>query len=499
MAEELEELWKKLTVTEEENEDIVLGSNSTRVAKEVGKNCIVMKVLTQRCVSVDALKKNLRMLWKPNKGLQVAEIEDNLFLAEFGDSRDKKKVMEMRPWSFEKQLMLMREFEGELIPKEIVLKWSPFWIQIYNLPLKCMTSGTGNAIGAKIGEVLEVDVPENGVQWGKYFRVRVNVDTTKKLVRGKKINIEECGSRWVYFKYERLPNFCYRCGMLDHGEKECLEQAPVEESGEKGNAQYGPWLRGEPGRRANKEVESTGEGGRLNNKHKDEGFERGMRNQPGKSTAPDQQTENGGVTAARKSRPVGLSQRPNTEVSGVLGESSEGKHENGNEKFQGEKNAGMLYENSIGNMNETKKHEDTNMGSPRETATREDWNVSTGLENSNTEKVSEVETQVSWAETNTGPLAMCYETNKGWIEEKLGPTSRHWKRLARTIKNTSPSDNLVSAGVKRGGPVSVQELDPNTLCAKKGKGKSVECKTSNEEDKVDGGVAVAARQHRRAQ
>ena len=288
MAEELEELWKKLTVTEEENEDIVLGSNSTRVAKEVGKNCIVMKVLTQRCVSVDALKKNLRMLWKPNKGLQVAEIEDNLFLAEFGDSWDKKKVMEMRPWSFEKQLMLMREFEGELIPKEIVLKWSPFWIQIYNLPLKCMTSGTGNAIGAKIGEVLEVDVPENGVQWGKYLRVRVSVDTTKKLVRGKKINIEDCGSRWVYFKYERLPNFCYRCGMLDHGEKECLEQAPVEESGEKGNAQYGPWLRGEPGRRANKEVESTGEGGRPNNKHRVEGSERGMRNQPGKSTTPDQ-------------------------------------------------------------------------------------------------------------------------------------------------------------------------------------------------------------------
>lgn len=38
MVEELEELWKKLTVTEEEDEDIVLGSNSTKVAKKVGKN-----------------------------------------------------------------------------------------------------------------------------------------------------------------------------------------------------------------------------------------------------------------------------------------------------------------------------------------------------------------------------------------------------------------------------------------------------------------------------
>ena len=68
MADELEELWKKPMVTEEEEEDIVLGSNNTKVAKEAGKNCIVMKVLTQRSVNVEALKKNMRMLWKPDKG-----------------------------------------------------------------------------------------------------------------------------------------------------------------------------------------------------------------------------------------------------------------------------------------------------------------------------------------------------------------------------------------------------------------------------------------------
>ena len=68
MADELEELWKKPTVIEEEEEDIILGSNNTKVAKVAGKNCIVMKVLTQRSVNVEASKKNMRMLWKPNKG-----------------------------------------------------------------------------------------------------------------------------------------------------------------------------------------------------------------------------------------------------------------------------------------------------------------------------------------------------------------------------------------------------------------------------------------------
>ena len=96
----------------------------------------------------------------------------------------------MCPWSFEKQLVLMQEFERELVPKHIVMKWVPFWIQIFNLPLKSRTKEIGWTIRSKLGEVLEVDVSESRVQWGKYLRVRVRIDVTKKLIRGKKINIE---------------------------------------------------------------------------------------------------------------------------------------------------------------------------------------------------------------------------------------------------------------------------------------------------------------------
>ena len=70
--------------------------------------------------------------------------------------------MEMRPWSYENQLVLIREFEGELVLKEISFRWSSFWIQIYNLSLKSMTNGLSYVIRGKIGEVLEIDVPKRG-------------------------------------------------------------------------------------------------------------------------------------------------------------------------------------------------------------------------------------------------------------------------------------------------------------------------------------------------
>lgn len=62
MAEELEVLWSKFSFTEEEDEGIELNVDSTRAAKEVGKNCVVMKIMARKSISLDAPRKNLRML-----------------------------------------------------------------------------------------------------------------------------------------------------------------------------------------------------------------------------------------------------------------------------------------------------------------------------------------------------------------------------------------------------------------------------------------------------
>lgn len=82
MTEELEQLWKKLSFTEEEDEDIVLGENSTKIAKELVKNFLVMKILTQHSINIEALRKTMRMLWKTNKTVQISEIKEKLFLGE---------------------------------------------------------------------------------------------------------------------------------------------------------------------------------------------------------------------------------------------------------------------------------------------------------------------------------------------------------------------------------------------------------------------------------
>lgn len=252
MEEELESWWQKLSLTEEEDEKIALGRNSTKAAKEVGLCCLVMKILSRRSIGIDALRKNLRMVWKPNKGIQISEIDDEMFMVEFGDEKDKMKVLELCSWSYDKQLILLQEFKGDQ-PKEILLQWSPFWVQIHNLSLKCRTRETGRTIGSVLGEVIEVDVAEKGVQWSKCLRVRVTMDVMKKLLRGKKITIEGDEGRWVYFKYERLLNFCHNCGLLSHDLRDCSEIQGGGNQIDQGKLQYGAWFRGEIMRKSSRE------------------------------------------------------------------------------------------------------------------------------------------------------------------------------------------------------------------------------------------------------
>ena len=90
-----------------------------------------------------------------------------------------------------------------------------------------------------------MNVSESGVQWARCLRVRVRIDVTKRMVCGKKIAIEGGEGKWVQFKYETLPNFCYRCGLLSHALKDCQELRESNIVGEKEELQYRAWLRGE--------------------------------------------------------------------------------------------------------------------------------------------------------------------------------------------------------------------------------------------------------------
>ena len=110
------------------------------------------------------------------------------------------------------------------------------------------TKEVGTSIGETLGVVEKVDVDDKGFSMGGFLRVRVSVNITKPLCRGRKIRSGREKLLWVDFKYERLPIFCYWCRMMDHNEKECLQWIRSKETLRPEEKQFGAWLRASPKR-----------------------------------------------------------------------------------------------------------------------------------------------------------------------------------------------------------------------------------------------------------
>lgn len=99
----------------------------------------------------------------------------------------------------------------------------------------------GHLIESTVGVVEEVDLLVGEIAWGEFMRVRVCLDVTKPLLRGKKLRIGSSTPYWVRFSYERLPDFCYICGKLGHSHHDCEHLSSFDEKS--GSFPYGQWLR----------------------------------------------------------------------------------------------------------------------------------------------------------------------------------------------------------------------------------------------------------------
>lgn len=236
----LEDVCAALTLDEEENYGLILEGDGMD-SEDDYRYILVGKLLTEKPVKFNFMKETLAGVWRPGKGMTVSEVADKLYLFQFFHEIDMKRILEDGPWAYEQSLLVLKKLELHQSPFEIQLTKEEFWVQIHNLPVGYSSEKVMKAIGNYVGEFVKVDKNSFDGTWKAFQRVRVSIDITKPLMRKMKIKKAGGNWSWIEFKYERLPTFCFTCGLLGHGERFCPKLFEGLDS--EAEKPYGPWLR----------------------------------------------------------------------------------------------------------------------------------------------------------------------------------------------------------------------------------------------------------------
>ncbi|XP_021747549.1 uncharacterized protein LOC110713404 [Chenopodium quinoa] len=244
------ERYANLKLDDEDGGVVDLGGVDIMPSKEKFHLLLIGRLVTDRPYNVEAFKNTMTTTWCLRNKLIIRVLGPNLYAFQFFHWRDKERVLNGRPWCFDNKLIVMKEVEGDEQPDQVSLYHSPFWVRIKNLPFNCRTDDDVKEIVANWGEVMEVEEDILGLD--RFRRVKLMINITKPLRRFQRILDKGRKTVCVEFAFERLPFFCFACGVIGHSEKDC---DMVSEDSKKAKLGRGRWLRASPRKGRLKDVE----------------------------------------------------------------------------------------------------------------------------------------------------------------------------------------------------------------------------------------------------
>ncbi|KAM1605423.1 hypothetical protein ACFX1Z_026279 [Malus domestica] len=199
---------------------------------------LIGKVLTSKLLNKWGVRNILRSAWKELGEVDIKWVRDNTFLILVQDKSMASKILEQVPWAVMKKVFSVKKWPPELALEEVEMETVPFWVQIRGVPLGSTSLSNIQRLTQVAGQFIVLEDP--GKARG-FLRVRLLIDTGKPLCNGCWIRRDQNRDTWVDFRYERLQDFCYRCGRIGHCNTECTFQARGE-----GGAAYGEWTKAPP-------------------------------------------------------------------------------------------------------------------------------------------------------------------------------------------------------------------------------------------------------------
>lgn len=187
-------------------------------AVSVNRFSLIVTTMNQRKQNLRALIGHMPRVWGFPDSCVGRIISPGKVQFKFRSEEVMNLVLRRGPVSFNDWMLSIHRWFPNITENE--MKIIPFWVQIQGIPLLYLSNAMARAVGNRLGYVLDVDFDENSYQMG-FVRVKLawNLDNPLRFQRNFRFNADE--NTIIKFRFERLRNFCTKCGSLKHDAKEC--------------------------------------------------------------------------------------------------------------------------------------------------------------------------------------------------------------------------------------------------------------------------------------
>lgn len=228
--EAVDSMMGRLNILADETEVVEMSDDEDTPVTAQTKWSLIGKVLSPSITHIQSIRAAMKPAWGNPRGLKCRPVADNIFIADFANKGDMERALEGTPWMVGRHAVLLQELDPRIRPSDVRFDTMLIWVRILNLPFEWMNNTKGLKIAKLIDKNCKLDVDENGDADGCFLRVRADIPIAKPLRRWVTTTKNKAECRFD-LQYEKLPFYCFSCGLIGHGDLECNAPADRDERG----------------------------------------------------------------------------------------------------------------------------------------------------------------------------------------------------------------------------------------------------------------------------
>jgi hypothetical protein len=125
---------RNMPMTLGEQTGIRIEDVNTEDLRSKGTKCLMGRLGPIKKFNREAFKSLMVRIWCVEGKLIFKELQDHIWLFEFSEEKDKKRVLEGQPWSYDRTILVLNDFDVKIAPSQMTFTHTPIWIQIHNMP-----------------------------------------------------------------------------------------------------------------------------------------------------------------------------------------------------------------------------------------------------------------------------------------------------------------------------------------------------------------------------